>query len=406
MGGSGGGGGGGGGVLWYAVVVLVLLCMVLVSPVGADEEKKKPRAYEKQFPDGSENLPMPGLVLFSIFMGEIHYPHVPFLLASMKWNPDIKFVVINIYNESKTSLSQWKQHVREHDVPNLYIEYLSHKQFSDVVKDRLNVDVPLTDEWYYKLCDFKPTLAYLFPQHTNEALYKYWGYADLDVVWGNISRFSYLFQNGRPFVISGWWHTTGALNMFINQDWTRGLFLSDPKYVPLLTNITYRNLDENGGFINPQNVVDDGQHAMMYLESNCKQCKEYQAKGNHFNRGRNPDDTLFIGPGEYDWGGHSIWQHGSLTMPAGNKVFPPGRELMFWHVRSMHLNIDTDPVVRHGLIQDMITYGYTIPHFYPLFTRYACRNEQLNKGDFHSFHPYAQDCFASKMHHEHNKQEQ
>jgi hypothetical protein len=356
------------------------------------------RVYTEQFPPGSEQLPLPGLVLYSIYMGEIHYPHMPFLLESMRWNPTVKFVIINIYNSTK-SVDNWKDVVKEHDVPNLHVEYLTHEQFSEVVHEKLKVRIHFDDTWYYKMCDFKPTLAYLFPLHADERQHGYWGYADLDVVWGNITRFSHLFQGGRPFVISGWWHTTGALNMFINEEWTRGLFLTDDKYVPLLTNVTYRNLDETGGFVNPEDRVDDGAHSMFQIEQNCEKCLEFKNKGNHFNHGKNPDDTLFIGIGEYDWGGHTVWQSGSLTMPAGNKVFPPGRELMFYHVRRTQFEVD--PALRHGLVEDMITYGYTIPHFFPLYTRYACRQHSSLKME--TYQPFAKDCFASKLHHEHNQ---
>jgi hypothetical protein len=380
-------------VVWVTWWCIMSVCHFDVADAASDD-KKKPRLYQQQFPNGSDFIPMPPTVLFSIYMGEIHYPHIPFLLASMKWNPDIKFVIINIYNPEKTQLVHWKEVVKQFDVPNLHIEYLTLTEFSDRVFDRLHVRIPFTDSWYYKMCDFKPTLAYLFPELSSNSTYKYWGYADLDVVWGNITKFSYLFQNGRPFVISGWWHTTGALNMFINEDWTQGLFMTDPKYIPLLADPVYRNMDENGLFLNEKDRLDNGMHSMMFLENNCKKCQQFKQANNHMKKGLSPDDTLFIGIGEYDWGGHSVWSHGSLTMPAGNKAFPPYRELMFYHVRKT--NFEVDPVIRHGLIEDMITYGFTLPHFFPLYTRYACRNNAVLTME--NYQPYAKDCFASKLH--------
>jgi hypothetical protein len=30
--------------------------------------------------------------------------------------------------------------------------------------EKLGINVPFTKKWFYKLCDYKPTLAYLFPE--------------------------------------------------------------------------------------------------------------------------------------------------------------------------------------------------------------------------------------------------
>jgi hypothetical protein len=371
---------------------LCVLCGIIISLLLLHIHAE--RLYTQQFPDGADLIPMPRMVLFSIFMGEISYPHIPFLLTSMKWNPNINFVIINIYNPERTQLVNWKAFVEEYGGPNLHVEYLTLTEFSDRVYQRLNVKITFTDSWYYKMCDFKPTLAFLFPELSSNSTYKFWGYADLDVVWGNITKFSYLFSGERPFVISGWWHTTGALNMFINEDWTQSLFMTSSKYVGLLADPTYRNLDENGLFLKPEEVVDGGKHSMMTIENNCPRCKEYQREGKLMLKGKSPDDTLFIGIGEYEWGGHSVWSHGSLTMPAGNKDFPPYRDLMFYHVRRMDFSLD--PSIRHGLIEDMLTYGFTLPHFYPVFSRFACRDH--DHLTLETYKPYAQNCFASKMH--------
>jgi hypothetical protein len=371
---------------------LCVLCGIIISLLLLHIYAE--RLYTQQFPDGADLIPMPRMVLFSIFMGEISYPHIPFLLTSMKWNPNINFVIINIYNPERTQLVNWKAFVEEYGGPNLHVEYLTLTEFSDRVYQRLNVKITFTDSWYYKMCDFKPTLAFLFPELSSNSTYKFWGYADLDVVWGNITKFSYLFSGERPFVISGWWHTTGALNMFINEDWTQSLFMTSSKYVGLLADPTYRNLDENGLFLKPEEVIDGGKHSMMTIENNCPRCKEYQREGKLMLKGKSPDDTLFIGIGEYEWGGHSVWSHGSLTMPAGNKDFPPYRDLMFYHVRRMDFSLD--PSIRHGLIEDMLTYGFTLPHFYPVFSRFACRDH--DHLTLETYKPYAQNCFASKMH--------
>lgn len=78
---------------------------------------------------------------------------------------------------------------------------VSVEEWRDRVKDRLGIDVPFTMEWYYKMCDYKPMIAHLFPEHSGSE-YKYWGFVDMDVVWGNFTKFAGWFQ-GQPFIISG-----------------------------------------------------------------------------------------------------------------------------------------------------------------------------------------------------------
>ncbi len=48
-------------------------------------------------------------------------------------------------------------------------------------------DFPIRLEFPYKLCDFRPAYGEIFSEYISS--YTYWGYCDLDVVWGNIRHF-------------------------------------------------------------------------------------------------------------------------------------------------------------------------------------------------------------------------
>ena len=39
----------------------------------------------------------------------------------------------------------------------------------------------------YKLCDFKPALGYIFSDYIKK--YDFWGYCDIDIIFGNIRAF-------------------------------------------------------------------------------------------------------------------------------------------------------------------------------------------------------------------------
>ena len=50
-----------------------------------------------------------------------------------------------------------------------------------------NIDFGVCIENIYKLCDFKPMYGVIFEDYLKE--YDFWGYADIDVVYGNIRKF-------------------------------------------------------------------------------------------------------------------------------------------------------------------------------------------------------------------------
>ena len=135
-------------------------------------------------------------------MGKIKYPHLPLLLESMKRNPTVDFKVINIV---KVGLKQERDIVaikNRLNVPNFSIHVITIEEFRNLLLEKFDMHFAVDESWYYKMCDFKPTLPFLFPKLVGEK-YKYWGYADMDLIWGNITRFSHWFQGQYPFIHSG-----------------------------------------------------------------------------------------------------------------------------------------------------------------------------------------------------------
>ena len=128
---------------------------------------------------------------------------MPLLLQSMRWNPMIRFTLINVIEDGSDDANQISELKRNMDVNNFHIKIVYLSQFKAVVEQKLNISLEgFNSTWYYKLCDFKPTLAYLYPEMV-QSTDKFWGYGDMDVIWGNVSRFAYLFQGSYPIVLSG-----------------------------------------------------------------------------------------------------------------------------------------------------------------------------------------------------------
>ena len=62
------------------------------------------------------------------------------------------------------------------------IEYTFEK-FKKLVKKRIGTDLKNV----YKICDYKPTFGYLFEEYVKN--YEYWGFCDLDVIFGDLKKF-------------------------------------------------------------------------------------------------------------------------------------------------------------------------------------------------------------------------
>lgn len=76
----------------------------------------------------NEDNQLPYIILFTIYTGEIKYRHLPLLFESMKWNPKIKFCLINIYDDIQ-QLSVISKISKEFDLTNFQFVPQSYEQW-------------------------------------------------------------------------------------------------------------------------------------------------------------------------------------------------------------------------------------------------------------------------------------
>jgi hypothetical protein len=92
---------------------------------------------------------------------------------------------------------------------NIIIKPMTYSELSARVREKLGIHVSFNSSWYYKICDYKPTFAHLFPEIFENGLrkhrtpYKFWAYGDIDVIWGNFRHFSHLFHGQYSAVRAG-----------------------------------------------------------------------------------------------------------------------------------------------------------------------------------------------------------
>ena len=98
------------------------------------------------------------------------------------------------------------------------------------------------------------------------------------------------------------------------------------------------------------------------------------------------------------------WWRGSLQIIHGSPQFPPGRELLFFH--RPHKVIDFPEKLAAEIFEDMMTYGYLLPNWVPLLTRYMCRKAGATQNDpmktMQEYRPFDKDCFGKKGGHKHS----
>ena len=104
---------------------------------------------------------LPPTVLFSVFMGDLknHFKHVPFLFESMRRNPAVDFVIINVIPDGSDLAKETMELLRVMNVKNVILKVVSFSEFDKVVKERLDIEVKFESQHFYKLCDYKPTLS-------------------------------------------------------------------------------------------------------------------------------------------------------------------------------------------------------------------------------------------------------
>jgi hypothetical protein len=99
--------------------------------------------------------------------------YFPAFLESCRSNPTIDFL---LFTDDRV----------EYEYPDNVIVH--HKTFDWIKKIvQQNYDFDISLNFPYKLCDFKPAYGEIFSEYLQE--YDFWGYCDIDLIWGNIRKF-------------------------------------------------------------------------------------------------------------------------------------------------------------------------------------------------------------------------
>ena len=154
--------------------------------------------------------------------------YFPFFLKSCEMNAEYNWLIIT---DDKRNFFY---------PTNVKVVYTEFDKFKEMVKNKfLNIEISL--ESPYKLCDFKPTYGYIFEDYIKN--YEYWGYCDIDLIFGNIQKCLKL-EKLKEFDKIG---TLGHFTIFKNTKELRELFLDNERYKKVLTSPKSMKFDEEYG---------------------------------------------------------------------------------------------------------------------------------------------------------------
>ncbi|PRY54576.1 hypothetical protein B0I27_102345 [Arcticibacter pallidicorallinus] len=124
--------------------------------------------YEKQ-----TYILMKKIAVIALWFGPLH-DYFRLWTRSLRANEDYDFLLFT------------DQDIDRSEIPdNLKVTTLTLEDLKDLIRQRLHIKP--TFEFSYKLCDFRPAFGELFaPLLTN---YDFWGYCDMDLMFGKVSHF-------------------------------------------------------------------------------------------------------------------------------------------------------------------------------------------------------------------------
>lgn len=172
-------------------------------------------------------MSQPSILVFSLWFGP--WPGwMRCFLASCRWNPTIDWLIIGDAEAPE-------------DAPeNVRFKRISFDDYGAICSTRLGVKVRWRDA--YKVCDVRPALACI---HESEvAPYDFWGYCDLDVVFGDIRGVYSADYFDHDVISTHEDRVCGHFALFRNNERMANAFRLIPFWRALLSSPKHKSFDE------------------------------------------------------------------------------------------------------------------------------------------------------------------
>ncbi|MBK1896213.1 DUF6625 family protein [Chryseobacterium paridis] len=115
---------------------------------------------------------MKKIAFINCFFGKTWPDYFDYFLKGCEYNPTIDFYIF-------TNIAP------KYKIKNVHFIKFDLQKFNEMATEKLKISVNVKDA--YKLCDFKPLYGEILQEYISK--YDFWGYCDVDLMFGNIRAF-------------------------------------------------------------------------------------------------------------------------------------------------------------------------------------------------------------------------
>ena len=170
------------------------------------------------------------LLLINCYFGSLPN-YFELWMKSCEANPEIDFLLVTDANICRTP-------------HNINVVKITWEQLVENIQRKFEFRIKLQSP--YKLTDFKPAYGYIFEDYVG--LYDYWGYCDIDLIFGNLMKFIKKPMEDNVDKI----YRLGHLTIYRNNEKMRNLFQKSGSmfsYRKVFSNKEFYSFDEHSGMI-------------------------------------------------------------------------------------------------------------------------------------------------------------
>lgn len=160
---------------------------------------------------------MTSICIVACYIGKLP-PYFNLFLTTCYRNSGIDFIIINDKISNKTQ-------------KNVKFISLNLKQLNSLASKKLNLTINFNNSW--KINELKPAFGVLFVEQLRK--YDFWGWCDIDIIFGNILNFLTESRLKKYDIITTREHwTTGHFTLLRNTEFCNKLYEQSPSYKEIL----------------------------------------------------------------------------------------------------------------------------------------------------------------------------
>jgi hypothetical protein len=236
------------------------------------------------------------------------WPHwMPFFVASCRANPDINWLLFSDCGELP-------------DAPdNVQVRAIDFADYCRLVGARLGIS--FAPDSPYKLCDLKPALGFIHAEDLDG--YDFWGFSDIDLVYGQLRRYFTDQRLARYELLSTHERRiSGHFCLLRNNKHMREAFRAVEGWQSLMASPQHQAFDEAAFsrlFIRRKNWPD-GLRWLLDLTNSWRRCSEFAEAYS------TPNGRIAWLDGGFDFPRRWFWKNGVLRTDRGDE-----REFPYFH---------------------------------------------------------------------------